>query len=1182
MKLQEHNELWTEFLASENCPPVLGLAPMSEPDKEEIEELVRERIQGSLAGNSFDHLLQLIDRFPGVMTVWLLRMAGEAYQDGNFWSNFGRIFDIEITVQQRKDLVSSLKQNAFLIGNLEVISAQIEKNEYRKWMMWQAGLPLCHAGNFARTVRWVEREYGLPDPDQESGVEEMQNHLQCFSHMGNWPILKQAIAGPAGPIIAEAALRVVFQDDALRINPRISDELQQAFADLSQSQIRRSPIAPQLRLGGDYSSIELICPRQPGALVGENGFSWEIDGETEWVDNQTETVFPASLGSNLNVELHGQDRKTLLSREFDLDLEHADRRFLVFDGGTLKERRWQGDTTFLSLPEGSYFVVCPDEVVVCGAEDEWPWGEGNFKICCVALSPGTKIQIEDGERRHELKLDQKPFFRPCGRGLVTDDLDVIGHSWTGLPEVWTPDDGHTEEVEWQLRITIGDDEHTEPLKRIREEGEYRVFAASERVVLDQLNSGMHRLVVSVHREGRRRAEHQQAFWYWKGLSEYREGDAFALTAPPANLAQGECQGFDISENEIRHTGVGRRQHRLAFQIGEQIREFRWSRSGVFLERVEKRAGHILRPEPLELGASLTATIESREHLRIWKLPVDGFAVLFNGNAHRSLDGDARKSFVDISLADMAARHSAGGKLEVECRGLPIHVADVLCPLVPRSISCRPGQGYDSVRFEFLEEVRRVRPKVTNLITNESVEFDGQEFGTSGHCCFESETLPTLEIANTDPSIEHESERCPIAVNAPMEGWPEGVWLVELEVQKDSFSPWETIRDDRGGRAPLVLITRPEQATGGLRQRFLWHYFGVNPDADASDNTIDKEWGTTEGCAKLLKSLGEFLESGFHDAAWSKLRSLEIAYFELGRQAAREILNGCSDLAAATLANLADEAEPGSSRSVLRETPELAALPAHLYTGLKKENPFCDSLHWIGLLGEQESVIGALFSTLMEYFSSPTRQCPGLVSVLNQFENCTQVLQQNDGSIDFAGFSFTGYLAQVIGPIRASDLTKHDVADLGPLDRLGPKHARLSVGHAAERHKKIHRDDSRVGEANAVFALAPDMARWLRDRLGSDYHLLPAIHWQSPWLDVDIEDDVLTVNLNQFASMFALSCRLAAHDEIQFADVIDWLKAKLESFKSVRFGYTTLFRIAPELLGFYLLFWELMIRTRPHR
>jgi hypothetical protein len=42
MKLQKLENEWSAYLASENCPPVLGLAPLSDNDCEVMRQFVAE------------------------------------------------------------------------------------------------------------------------------------------------------------------------------------------------------------------------------------------------------------------------------------------------------------------------------------------------------------------------------------------------------------------------------------------------------------------------------------------------------------------------------------------------------------------------------------------------------------------------------------------------------------------------------------------------------------------------------------------------------------------------------------------------------------------------------------------------------------------------------------------------------------------------------------------------------------------------------------------------------------------------------------------------------------------------------------------------------------------------------------------------------------------------------------
>jgi hypothetical protein len=85
-------------------------------------------------------------------------------------------------------------------------------------------------------------------------------------------------------------------------------------------------------------------------------------------------------------------------------------------------------------------------------------------------------------------------------------------------------------------------------------------------------------------------------------------------------------------------------------------------------------------------------------------------------------------------------------------------------------------------------------------------------------------------------------------------------------------------------------------------------------------------------------------------------------------------------------------------------------------------------------------------------------------------------------------------------------------------------------------------------------------------------------WHQPWLQVSLPDRALMENCSRFASVFALSARASAAKWLKFEDATRWL---VEHGDHREQTITAMVGLAPELLGFYLMFWELMVRTYPH-
>lgn len=101
MSLQELDVKWRKYFHSEACPPVPGLAPLSEDESAVIRQLVA--LQLSRYQYKYPHwriVFALLERFPACMAVWLARKAGEAYEAGAFWEKFGELIGITVPMNR--------------------------------------------------------------------------------------------------------------------------------------------------------------------------------------------------------------------------------------------------------------------------------------------------------------------------------------------------------------------------------------------------------------------------------------------------------------------------------------------------------------------------------------------------------------------------------------------------------------------------------------------------------------------------------------------------------------------------------------------------------------------------------------------------------------------------------------------------------------------------------------------------------------------------------------------------------------------------------------------------------------------------------------------------------------------------------------------------------------------------
>ena len=211
----------------------------------------------------------------------------------------------------------------------------------------------------------------------------------------------------------------------------------------------------------------------------------------------------------------------------------------------------------------------------------------------------------------------------------------------------------------------------------------------------------------------------------------------------------------------------------------------------------------------------------------------------------------------------------------------------------------------------------------------------------------------------------------------------------------------------------------------------------------------------------------------------------------------------------------------------------------------------------------------------------TGTLPGIFGVLRNFANSAMVMQQATNGqqpVDLRKFNFHRYRSQVVGTISENHIAQAEWIEASPFDKLCRNHA-LRAMHALRQRRQSEAGHS-GNQANAVLANAAELRSWLQTRLGGHASFVSQSTWMSPWLDVDFADDALASNLNCYASMAALAARASAAGWMRYTDFLLWQTNHFGLEKSMK-ATTTLVAMSPELFGFYLLLWELLIRTQPH-
>src|SRR5437588_12465791 len=89
-------------------------------------------------------------------------------------------------------------------------------------------------------------------------------------------------------------------------------------------------------------------------------------------------------------------------------------------------------------------------------------------------------------------------------------------------------------------------------------------------------------------------------------------------------------------------------------------------------------------------------------------------------------------------------------------------------------------------------------------------------------------------------------------------------------------------------------------------------------------------------------------------------------------------------------------------------------------------------------------------------------------------------------------------------------------------------------------------------------------------------------WKAPWPRFESPEVDFLESAPGFASLFALAARAAAAGWIEFDEALKWMEARVPHLWMAEEGIAVFVRLAPELFGHQLLFWEVVIRTTPQQ
>lgn len=1152
---------WSAYFSGDNCPPVLGLAALSEEESEIIHQLVAAEL-GQCSRPQWRTLFALLHVFPACLAVWLARKAGEAYEAGAFWEKLGELISVTIPINQRDEFAQRFRRACWKTMAIWLPPEELGGHNIVAEFLHQAGLPLDRCDGFAQHVRKVERNFGLPDADAPDAGEQLREAVLDSLQPIPVPTLKRALRGPAGPRICEVALNVVRNGDFSGINPLLGKELERAFGHAGGGALRRSAHQPFLRLGEDFGSLEIVGPRQDSNLVGIGGLTWVVDGRRFPTPRSEEFVLPVTERPRVVLELAGLVFGALPPRTFVLRLEDLAEPFVLFDERTRRQRRAGG-----LLPAGHYWLLHRATDMLVGAEQRYDWSDGERALSLFEVRPGTEVRLESGSGgpwRFAAALT--PFFDAVGQRLAHESAEPVCFGWSEMPFIWLPAE-ETDQVrftQWRVHIRDGDFEQTCKLTRTDDEaGGMTKCRVESGDFLVALSPGLHRLELILRRGERSRVEVQTDYWYWQGLVR-RDTQGFHLAAAPENLLHAECRGFSFGNTAIRHLSDQYRRHTLTFDVGGACKAFHWSQPGVFLESLERRAGQQAMPLHHSLGEAFSASLNSDRWLRIWLAGQADWEIIVAGQVwQRDIGGD-RREFVELSLASLATAFPQGGEIRLRLAGGVRLVAHFSSPLQPVALERVEDEAHAGFRFYFPEPVAWIRPVLRELASGQRRALDGQQFGTSGHCVFATEDLPQIECSNVvDETLPRAASGHPVTLRVPKQGWPEGLWLMELEVRRDEHADWELVTRRGGHHAPVVVCVRNGQALTTTRTCLFWQSW--NPEqVQAPDFRLDLDKNGRTEFFELLVDLIDLLKQDMVRDARIGMPQLKDAVRSLSRLAGRMARQADGSGLQTKLLNLACQ---DSSHAGFVHLPGLLSLPASEYRELPSGDPLNDALRRCGRLAAADCVVEAVRD-------DPAFLDLDVISCFANFANVAGATNGEPSAAEFNCFAHERYWNSVLGTPQ----NNHLAPDWFGEGALGKAHFVWSLAELVRRYEHQTHNLS-LGAANALLHCSPQFRVWLHQRLAGKAVMSTAA-WIAPWPRFVAPDVDFLEAAPRFASLFALAARSAAAGLLDFDETLTWLEHHVERWMAEE-GIAVLVGLAPELFGHQLLFWELIVRTAPH-
>ncbi len=667
---------------------------------------------------------------------------------------------------QRERLWSGYRRACVALG-LAVSPRQSGANYMVDEYLRQAGVPLAAAGELVQRMARYARATGIPDDDDPGAIKLWQRGL--LDTLGApFPVrVRRAVADDDTGFYTRLFSKAYREPTAADVQ---AYALGRAFAAGFDG---RGPVP------GSWTR-SLAIPRvlwRDGILGVElpaaDGMEWSVEvgaqrHRYEGLSEPRFVPFEEDLPSAVTVMRSGG----VVALKETLWEDRRENRLLVCSsGGAFVAGARLGQPGVVALEPGSYQLVLrfvpdgrADEVEQLTADPDC------YGLEC-KLDPGEALELRRGPASVTLKADATALVALNGASVrdvrgtevflpVRLSLRIV------LPSEWLVDGSR-----FEVQVSPGG---------LGESFTVPVAEGSESSVLDlaphlrRLSPGLGRVLVELRRVGAGRALARVGGYLWNSLEEVRGRCVFACSQLPQNLDRSASENLqeDPQACTLTYADDGNRFFRTVFDLrGRGPVPLVWSVPGTFLYARDYQEGGVVE-RPLRKGVTLVATPATRTVLEVY---ADRDGVLELGGLRVAVPF-ARVGVKKLQVAALVD-YLRPGEDTLYFRGSDEFAREALVRIVaPHEVlqfEARPKAGGYEVELTLPRAAARFRLSGEDLLTGRKVSVD---------------LLPDDVAHLQDPDarawvFSSRSGKGEVyTISVPLERWPAGFWALEVDVQ----------------------------------------------------------------------------------------------------------------------------------------------------------------------------------------------------------------------------------------------------------------------------------------------------------------------------------------------------------------------------------------------------------------